>query len=180
MNKYQACLYSFECICYGDFKYGYEIPKFCHFWIFCEIFDLSSSINNRSQINGHVPVVMKTMMEIYIDLSMIKLSKYTFARESTVHNHVPIHEMLSKSIINSNPGVQMETHKTHFHTRINCVYSFVSFHNSRNVSTKLSFNLVDIPYSGAKYSHHSAIQNGIDIMKIMASQNSILLLRRSN
>ena len=27
LNQYQACLYLFECISDGDFKYGHEIKK---------------------------------------------------------------------------------------------------------------------------------------------------------
>ena len=44
MNQYQACLYLFECISHGDSKYGHEIPKCGHFWIFCDFVGLSSAL----------------------------------------------------------------------------------------------------------------------------------------
>ena len=50
MNQYQACLYSFECISHGDFKYGDEIVKCWPFWKFCDIFDLSSAHTCRMEI----------------------------------------------------------------------------------------------------------------------------------
>ena len=32
INQYQACLYSFECISHGDFKYGHNISQLWHFF----------------------------------------------------------------------------------------------------------------------------------------------------
>ena len=39
LNQYQACLYLFECISYGDSKYSHWIQEFGHFWTFCGMFD---------------------------------------------------------------------------------------------------------------------------------------------
>ena len=47
MNQHRACLYLFECISHGDSKYDHEIPKFYHFWIFGDIFGLSSALACR-------------------------------------------------------------------------------------------------------------------------------------
>ena len=49
MYKYQACLYSFECISHGDSKYGHEIPKCWHFFKICYIFYLSSALACRME-----------------------------------------------------------------------------------------------------------------------------------
>ena len=38
LNQYQACLYLFKCIPYGDSKYSHQIPEFQHFWTFCDNF----------------------------------------------------------------------------------------------------------------------------------------------
>ena len=49
MNRYQACLYLFECISHVDPKYSDQIPDFWYFWQFCDIFELSSAHAYRVQ-----------------------------------------------------------------------------------------------------------------------------------
>ena len=43
LNQYQACLYSFEWISHSDSKYVHEISNFYIFWLFCQLFELSSA-----------------------------------------------------------------------------------------------------------------------------------------
>ena len=49
----------FVLISFGDSKYGHEIPKCCHFWQFCNIFDLSSALACHAEnINKTYPLVL--------------------------------------------------------------------------------------------------------------------------
>ena len=55
MNKYQACLYSVECISHGDFKYGLEISQS---WIF-----LTKSVNLLT-CRLHSPATWKALRSV--------------------------------------------------------------------------------------------------------------------
>ena len=77
MNRYQACLYLFQCISNGGSEYGHEIPKSWHFLNIGYIFDLSSALAYRVEsINIVVPPLgsMRKSLPICTNLYRIKVT----------------------------------------------------------------------------------------------------------
>ena len=114
VNQFQACLYLFECIFHGDFKYIHQIPECWYFWKLCDIFDLSFAHACRVEsINRKTIYRISKLAPCKVSLS---LSLITIINRK-VHNDIyQMHLKLSwKHVFTQSPVI---THPSSFNTQL--------------------------------------------------------------